>query len=56
MSPYLRIVANKKDEIGVCGILLSRSDAHLQAIAQAFPQRHKKSLSQMYVNPSKSAG
>lgn len=35
------------DEIGVCGILLSRSDAHLQAIAQAFPQRHKKSLSQM---------
>ncbi|WRT69495.1 uncharacterized protein IL334_006481 [Kwoniella shivajii] len=35
------------DEIGVCGILLSRSDAHLQAIAQAFPQRHRVALSQM---------
>ncbi|WVW86705.1 hypothetical protein I302_108759 [Kwoniella bestiolae CBS 10118] len=35
------------DEIGVCGILLSRSDAHLQAIAQAFPQRHRIPLSQM---------
>ncbi|OCF46073.1 annexin XIV [Kwoniella heveanensis CBS 569] len=35
------------DEIGVCGILLSRSDAHLQAIAQAFPQRHRTQLSQM---------
>ncbi|WVQ66486.1 uncharacterized protein L199_004667 [Kwoniella botswanensis] len=35
------------DEIGVCGILLSRSDAHLQAVAQAFPQRHRIPLSQM---------
>lgn len=35
------------DEIGVCGILLSRSDPHLQAIAQSFPQRHRTSLSQM---------
>ncbi|EIW65745.1 hypothetical protein TREMEDRAFT_70412 [Tremella mesenterica DSM 1558] len=35
------------DEISVCGILLSRSDAHLQAIAQQFPQRHRVSLSQM---------
>ncbi|WWC73470.1 uncharacterized protein I206_107440 [Kwoniella pini CBS 10737] len=38
------------DEIGVCGILLSRSDAHLQAIAQAFPQRHRVTLSQMVQN------
>ncbi|WWC65670.1 uncharacterized protein I303_108291 [Kwoniella dejecticola CBS 10117] len=38
------------DEIGVCGILLSRSDAHLQAIAQAFPQRHRVALSQMVQN------
>jgi annexin A7/11 len=42
-----RRVLMYQDEIGVCGILLSRSDAHLQAIAQSFPQRHKKSLSQM---------
>ncbi|WWD20122.1 hypothetical protein CI109_104598 [Kwoniella shandongensis] len=35
------------DEIAICGILLSRSEAHLQAIAQAFPQRHRVSLSQM---------
>ena len=48
-SPSTDIVADRQDEIGVCGILLSRSDAHLHAIAQAFPQRHKKSLSQMYV-------
>ncbi|WWC93016.1 uncharacterized protein L201_007980 [Kwoniella dendrophila CBS 6074] len=38
------------DEIGVCGILISRSDAHLQAIAQAFPQRHRVTLSQMVQN------
>ena len=50
-SAQIAIEADRQDEIGVCGILLSRSDAHLQAIAQAFPQRHKKSLSQMYVNP-----
>jgi annexin A7/11 len=35
------------DEIAICGILLSRSDAHLQAIAQAFPQRHRVTLSKM---------
>lgn len=35
------------DEIAICGILLQRSDAHLQAIAQAFPARHRKSLSDM---------
>ena len=35
------------DEIAICGILLSRSDAHLQAIAQAFPQRHGVPLSKM---------
>ncbi|WVR08238.1 hypothetical protein IAU60_005285 [Kwoniella sp. DSM 27419] len=35
------------DEIGVCGILLSRSDAHLQAVAQAFPHRHRTPLSKM---------
>lgn len=44
-----------QDEIAVCGILLSRSDAHLQALAQAFPQRHKKTLSQMYVSLSRTA-
>ncbi|KAK8849498.1 hypothetical protein IAR55_004832 [Kwoniella newhampshirensis] len=38
------------DEIAICGILLSRSDAHIQAIAQAFPQRHRVSLSQMIQN------
>ena len=38
---------NKQDEIAICGILLSRSDAHLQAIAQAFPQQHRVGLSQM---------
>ncbi|RSH93498.1 hypothetical protein EHS25_007854 [Saitozyma podzolica] len=35
------------DEIAICGILVSRSDQHLQAIAQAFPQRHRVNLSQM---------
>lgn len=35
------------DEIGICGIMLQRSDAHLAAIAQAFPQRHRVSLSHM---------
>jgi annexin A7/11 len=35
------------DEIAICGILVNRSDAHLQAIAQAFPQRHRISLSHM---------
>ncbi|ORY34884.1 hypothetical protein BCR39DRAFT_515367 [Naematelia encephala] len=35
------------DEINICGILLSRSDAHLQAIAQTFPQRHRHALSHM---------
>ncbi|TXT09140.1 hypothetical protein VHUM_02614 [Vanrija humicola] len=35
------------DEIAICGILLQRSDAHLQAIAQAFPARHRLSLSHM---------
>lgn len=35
------------DEIAICGILLSRSDAHLQAIAQQFPQRHRVTLSHM---------
>ncbi|KAL1407457.1 Annexin C1 [Vanrija albida] len=35
------------DEIAICGILLQRSDAHLQAIAQAFPTRHRISLSHM---------
>ncbi|ORX37898.1 hypothetical protein BD324DRAFT_623703 [Kockovaella imperatae] len=35
------------DEIAICGILLSRSDAHLQAIATAFPQQHRVSLSHM---------
>jgi len=39
--------AYPQDEIAICGIMLSRSDAHLQAIAQAFPQRHRVSLSQM---------
>ena len=38
---------NGQDEIAICGILLSRSDAHLQAIAQAFPQQHRVGLSQM---------
>lgn len=32
--------------------MLSRSDAHLQAIAQAFPQRHKVTLSKMSVSPT----
>jgi hypothetical protein len=32
-----RSYTNVQDEIAVCGILLSRSDAHLQAIAQQFP-------------------
>ena len=49
LSEFILHLADQQDEIGVCGILLSRSDAHLQAIAQAFPQRHRKSLSQMYV-------
>lgn len=35
------------DEIGICGILLQRSDQHLAAIAQAFPQRHRVTLSKM---------
>jgi len=35
------------DEIAICGILMQRSDAHLQAIAQAFPNRHRMSLSHM---------
>lgn len=35
------------DEIAICGILLQRSDAHLAAIAQAFPQRHRVSLTHM---------
>ncbi|WVQ79405.1 hypothetical protein IAT38_001502 [Cryptococcus sp. DSM 104549] len=35
------------DEIAICGILLSRSDAHLKAIAQGFPARHRVNLSQM---------
>lgn len=48
-DPLPQLSADRQDEIGVCGILLSRSDAHLQALAQAFPQRHRKSLSQMYV-------
>lgn len=43
------VSADEQDEIAICGILLSRSDAHLQAIAQAFPQRHRVALSKMYV-------
>lgn len=35
------------DEIAICGILTQRSDQHLQAIAQAFPARHRVSLSHM---------
>ncbi|OWZ77832.1 annexin XIV [Cryptococcus neoformans Bt85] len=35
------------DEIAICGILISRSKEHLKAIAQAFPARHRVSLSQM---------
>jgi len=35
------------DEIAICGILLSRSDAHLQAVAQQFPLRHRVALSHM---------
>jgi annexin A7/11 len=35
------------DEIGICGILLQRSNQHLQAIAQGFQQRHRISLSKM---------
>lgn len=35
------------DEIAICGILLQRSNQHLQAIAQAFPQRHRTTLSKM---------
>ena len=49
LREFILHLADQQDEIGVCGILLSRSDAHLQALAQAFPQRHRKSLSQMYV-------
>ncbi|WVQ75133.1 hypothetical protein IAR50_004742 [Cryptococcus sp. DSM 104548] len=35
------------DEIAICGILSSRSPAHLRAIAQAFPMAHRTQLSQM---------
>ncbi|CAK9781497.1 Annexin [Cutaneotrichosporon oleaginosum] len=35
------------DEIGICGILLQRSNQHLQAIANGFPQRHRVTLSKM---------
>lgn len=35
------------DEIAICGILLQRSNAHLAAIARAFPARHRKSLTVM---------
>jgi annexin A7/11 len=46
-AKQLKPVDHRQDEIAVCGILLSRSDQHIQAIAQAFPQRHRTSLSQM---------
>lgn len=35
------------DEIKVCGILLSRSQPHLAALAQAYQRAHKKTLAQM---------
>ncbi|WVN86960.1 uncharacterized protein L203_102135 [Cryptococcus depauperatus CBS 7841] len=35
------------DEIAICGILCSRSNQHLKAIAQAFPARHRVTLSNM---------
>ena len=34
------------DEIGICGILLQRSDPHLRALAQAYASRYKRTLSQ----------
>lgn len=38
------------DEIGICGILLQRSNAHLKALAPAFFQRHHITLSKMVEN------
>ncbi|GAC93705.1 hypothetical protein PHSY_001270 [Pseudozyma hubeiensis SY62] len=35
------------DEIAICGILIQRSTPHLAAVAQAYQQRHRKSLSSM---------
>ncbi|BEI85239.1 hypothetical protein CcaverHIS002_0506400 [Cutaneotrichosporon cavernicola] len=35
------------DEISICGILLQRSNQHLQALAQGFTQRHGLTLSKM---------
>ncbi|EST09621.2 Annexin repeat [Kalmanozyma brasiliensis GHG001] len=35
------------DEIAICGILLQRSTPHLAAVAQAYQQRHRGSLSKM---------
>lgn len=34
------------DEIGICGILLQRSDPHLRALAQAYQSKHRRTLSQ----------
>lgn len=36
-----------QDEIAICGILLSRSDQHLQALAQAYQAKHRHALSDM---------
>ncbi|KAF8587615.1 Annexin [Ramaria rubella] len=33
------------DEITICSIIVSRSPAHLRALAQAYPQAHKRKLS-----------
>lgn len=35
------------DEIAICAVLVQRSPMHIAAVAQAFPQQHRRPLSQM---------
>jgi len=33
------------DEVAICAVIVNRSPAHLRALAQAYPQKHKRRLS-----------